>query len=240
MGNGINRRAFMHTTAKGGGAALTLAALSAPALLAEGPVHVVRRGDTLTGIGRRYGISVRNLQLWNGLTSDLILVEQKLFLKPMYHHLPLREITKPKLNARKWRHIIAHHSATPNGNAKIFDTFHRQKGMENGLAYHFVIGNGSNSGDGEVEIGGRWLRQLNGGHVRSETHNANSIGICVVGNFERRKPTRKQATALIELTDYLMNRMLRGRPKFMVHRDLEQTLCPGRHFPVKRLHTLFG
>jgi LysM repeat protein len=240
MRDGIDRRIFLRTATKGGGLALAFVALQAPALLAEGPVHVVHRGDTLTGIGRRHGISVRDLQLWNGLTSDLILVGQKLLLKPMYNHLPLREITKPKLNILKWRHIIAHHSATPNGNAKIFDTFHRRKGMENGLAYHFVIGNGTNSGDGEVEVGGRWLKQLNGGHVRSEAHNANSIGVCVVGNFEQRKPTRKQATALIELTDYLMNRMLRGRPKFMVHRDLEQTLCPGRHFPTKRLHTLFG
>jgi hypothetical protein len=37
-----------------------------------------------------------------------------------------------------------------------------------------------------------------------------------------------------------MNRMLRGRPKFMVHRELEKTLCPGRHFPLTRMHELFG
>jgi N-acetyl-anhydromuramyl-L-alanine amidase AmpD len=84
------------------------------------------------------------------------------------------------------------------------------------------------------------MRQLKGGHVRSEAYNANSIGICLVGNFELGKPSRKQAGTLIELTDYLMNRMLRGRPKLMTHRELEKTLCPGRHFPAKRLHELFG
>ena len=234
----IGRRAFLKTVGLGGGTAF--ASLEAHALLAEGPVHVVRRGDTLTNIGRRYDVTVKDLQLWNGLTSDLILIDQKLYLKPVYRHLPLQQITRPKLNAGKWKHIIAHHSATPSGNAKIFDAFHRNNGMENGLAYHFVIGNGINSGDGALEVGDRWHKQLSGGHVSSNAYNANSIGICVVGNFPRNKPTRKQAEVFIELTDYLMNRMLRGRPKFMVHRDLEQTLCPGRHFPTQRMHDLFG
>ncbi len=240
MRDEINRRAFLGAAGLTGGATLALTSLDAPALLAEGPVHEVQRGDTLTAIGRRHGVSVRDLQLWNGLTTDLILVGQKLYLKPAYHNLPLRGITRPQVNISKWRHIIAHHSATLSGNAKIFEEAHRQRGMQNGLAYHFVIGNGSNSGDGEVEIGGRWLRQLKGGHVRSEAHNANSLGICLVGNFERGKPSRRQASTLIELTDYLMNRMLRGRPKFMVHRELEKTLCPGRHFPLTRMHELFG
>ena len=240
MQDGINRRAFLKKAGAFSTATLALTALNAPALLADNPVYVVQRGDTLTGIGRRHGISVRQLQLWNGLTSDLILIGQKLFLKPFYKNLPLHEITRPQVNISKWRHIIVHHSATTSGNAKIFEEAHRQRGMKNGLAYHFVIGNGSNSGDGEVEIGGRWLSQLKGGHVRSEAHNANSIGIYLVGNFEGGKPSRRQASTLIELTDYLMNRMLRGRPKLMAHRELEKTLCPGRHFPIKRMHELFG
>ncbi|HIA01871.1 MAG TPA: LysM peptidoglycan-binding domain-containing protein, partial [Myxococcales bacterium] len=90
----IGRRAFLKTVGLGGGA--TLASLEVRALLAEGPVHVVRRGDTLTNIGRRYGITVRDLKLWNGLNSDLILIDQKLFLKPVYRHLPLQKITRPK------------------------------------------------------------------------------------------------------------------------------------------------
>ncbi len=238
--DGINRRAFLKTAGVGGSTALALKALESPALNADGPTHEVQRGDTLTAIGRRHGISVRELQLWNGLTTDLILIGQKLYLKPAYQNLPLRDITRPHVNIGKWRHIIVHHSATSSGNAKIFEKAHRLRGMQNGLAYHFVIVNGFSSGDGEVEIGGRWVRQLKGGHVRSEAHNANSIGICLVGNFELGKPSRRQATTLIELTDYLMNRMLRSRPKFMVHKELEKTLCPGRHFPLKRMHDLFG
>ena len=48
--------------------------------------------------------------------------------------------------------------------------------MSNGLAYHFVIGNGSSSGNGEIEIGSRWTRQINGGHVASDYLNNIAIG----------------------------------------------------------------
>jgi LysM repeat protein len=34
------------------------------------PHHVVRRGDTLYAISRTYGISLKNLMSWNGLSAD--------------------------------------------------------------------------------------------------------------------------------------------------------------------------
>src|ERR1051325_4529102 len=97
---------------------------------------------------------------------------------------------------RRWRWIVVHHSGTAYGNAAIYDRQHRERGMENGLAYHFVIGNGVDSGDGEIEIGPRWLKQLKGGHVHREDINESGIGICLVGNFEETKPTKNQMLAL--------------------------------------------
>ena len=229
-----SRRKFLKRAALAAGLSLWLPAE------ARSRQHTVRRGDTLTSIARRHGVTISQLRLWNGLTSDLIMVGQKLDLQPAYRHLPLRDLTRPRVSRTKWKHIIAHHSATREGGARSFDDNHRRRGMDNGLAYHFVIGNGTHSRDGLVEVGGRWLRQVKGGHVSSEKYNINSIGICLVGNFERTQPTRKQVASLVELVDYLKNRMLHGRPKFLVHRELEQTLCPGRHFPTAKLHKLFG
>ena len=55
---------------------------------------------------------------------------------------------------RAWKYIVVHHSATPGGSAEVFDASHRARGMVNGLAYHFVIDNGSgNTTDGRIEIG---------------------------------------------------------------------------------------
>ncbi len=235
----ISRRKFLPWTALGCGAGLLM-----PGLLdsANRPSHItVQRGDSLFRLSKKYSLSVAQLKLWNGLTSDLIYTGQKLWLEPAYRNLPVSEITKPKIKSNRWQNIIAHHSATPNGNAKIFDQHHRvRQGREHGLAYHFVFGNGTNSRDGKVEIGGRWLKQVNGGHVSNVTYNANSIGICLVGNFERTHPSKAQLVSLIELTDYLKNRVFSGKLKFLVHNEIEKTLCPGRYFPSTRLRKLFA
>ena len=71
---------------------------------------------------------------------------------------------------------------------------------------------------GRGPVGGRWRRQLKGGHVRSETHNTNSIGICLVGNFERTSPTRKQVASLVELLDYL-------KTSFQIHDFCANKYC---------------
>jgi LysM repeat protein len=152
-------------------------------------------------------------------------------------------IDRPRLGARRWRYIVIHHSGTRNGNAKIFDYFHRRiRGMENGLAYHFVIGNGSDSGDGEIEVGERWTRQLQGGHVRSDAQNEVAIGICLVGDFETDRPTRKQLASLIELVTYLREKVGTPAPSFFLHRDINitPTTCPGKNFPGTALYRLFG
>jgi LysM repeat protein len=41
-------------------------------------VYVVKRGDTVNLIAARYGISVRDLMAYNGMTSDVIQIDQKL------------------------------------------------------------------------------------------------------------------------------------------------------------------
>src|SRR5687768_2742714 len=84
----------------------------------------------------------------------------------------------------RWRWIIGHHSAIKYGNLAVYDREHRRRGKMDGLGYHFVIGNGIDSGDGEIEIGPRWLEQIRGGHVATDEFNISGIGICVIGNFE--------------------------------------------------------
>src|SRR5580693_1412415 len=70
---------------------------------------------------------------------------------------------------RDWQWIIIHHSATRMGSAEVFDAAHRSRGMINGLAYHFVIDNGTEGkADGFIETGPRWIKQMQGGHCRQE------------------------------------------------------------------------
>jgi hypothetical protein len=158
-----------------------------------------------------------------------------------------RQIDQAPVQKRRWRYIVVHNSGTRQGNAKAFDYYHlRVRKMPNGLAYHFVIGNGTSSGDGEVEIGNRWHRQINGGHVHSDYLNNIALGICLVGDFNRDKPTKKQLEALEELIRYLRLRVGKIDDKFAIvkaHREINPprwpTDCPGGKFPYRWLHGRF-
>jgi hypothetical protein len=116
------------------------------------------------------------------------------------------------------------------------DTYHRRsRRMENGLAYHFVIGNGRGIPDGKVEIGDRWRKQLDGGHMATSRLNHESIGICLVGNFMTGKPTRRQMESLQALSTYLTRRSRLDKARLKVHRQMNPrpTNCPGTHFPLE-------
>lgn len=145
----------------------------------------------------------------------------------------------------RWKYIVVHNSGTRQGNAKAFDAYHRNvRHMQNGLAYHFVIGNGRSSGDGEIEIGNRWTRQINGGHVASDYLNNIALGICLVGDFNRDLPTKAQIGALTELINYLRKRCGRVQGRDIIvraHRQInpKPTDCPGTRFPVKWLNREF-
>ena len=137
---------------------------------------------------------------------------------------------------RDWKYIVIHHSATESGNACVFDKDHREKrGWENGLGYHFVIGNGRGSGDGQIEIGNRWIKQIDGAHAHVHEYNHFGVGICLVGNFDITSPTANQMTSLTALVAYLRNRCRIPSGKVIPHKDVRETVCPGKNFPYHKL-----
>ena len=143
-----------------------------------------------------------------------------------------------KVVAGKWRYIVVHHSATSVGSARSMDLYHRNiRHMENGLAYHFVIGNGRGETDGSITVGSRWRRQIKGGHLASERLNEKSIGICLVGNFEANRPTKRQLASLYALVNYLEDRCRTPADAVKTHRQIntKPTSCPGRLFPTQSL-----
>ena len=148
-------------------------------------------------------------------------------------------IRRAPVKRRRWQFIVVHNSGTRQGNARVFDYYHKHvRRMQNGLAYHFVIGNGTSTGNGQIEVGDRWRRQINGGHVHSDYLNNISLGICLVGDFNRDQPTRAQLDACEELIRYLRDRCgktERGTIPVKPHRDINPprwpTDCPGDDFP---------
>ena len=157
-----------------------------------------------------------------------------------------RDWLPPADAEKQWTAIVIHHSATENGNAAIFDRMHREENHWDGVGYDFVIGNGSDSGDGQVEVTFRWRRQMAGAHcggTPGNWANVDAVGICLVGNFNYRTPSTRQMQSLSRLIRFLKNRY--GIPMDQIYGHGETpgarvTECPGRMFPMDRLKRMIG
>lgn len=55
-----------------------------------GTTHAVKRGDTLYGIAKAYGVTVAQLKSWNDLKNDTILVGEKLQVSKAAYHTVVR------------------------------------------------------------------------------------------------------------------------------------------------------
>lgn len=139
--------------------------------------------------------------------------------------------------SRRWNTIVIHHSATDKGGATVFDRYHRRRGWDE-LAYHFVIGNGTDTPDGYVEVGPRWHKQKHGAHCKTPDnyYNEHGIGICLVGNFNETRPTPKQLESLRQLVRFLSDQCGIPTSQVTTHGAItRKTQCPGRHFPLSAL-----
>ncbi|MGM0148559.1 LysM peptidoglycan-binding domain-containing protein [Enterococcus sp. AZ162] len=65
--------------------------------------YVVKSGDSLSRIGEKFGVSVSQLQQWNGIKNpDFILVGQELMIMKESNDTLTRKITRSQLEAIGW------------------------------------------------------------------------------------------------------------------------------------------
>jgi len=143
----------------------------------------------------------------------------------------------------RWQAIVIHHSATAAGTVSEITRQHEAWGLPS-LGYHFVIGNGNGEPDGSLAIGPRWYSQEAGAHVAARPagatpdaawFNRNAIGICLVGNGERREFTDAQMKALVALVKDLQQTCGIPDSAVVLHSDLVEVASPGRFFPRAQL-----
>lgn len=143
---------------------------------------------------------------------------------------------------RPWKYVVVHHSATEEGSYADIDAEHRKLlGSADGCGYHFVIGNGTGSGDGQIEVSQRWVKQKHGVHCRNARRadiDEYGIGVCLIGDFEKAPPTPRQQAALKALIAYLSEkyRIDQARMETHSHMAATPTVCPGKHFPDDALN----
>jgi hypothetical protein len=152
---------------------------------------------------------------------------------PLPSHAGVPREWVPVAAPNRWKWIVIHHSATPIGGAARFGREHRAKGWDE-LGYHFVIGNGTDTANGLVEVGSRWPKQKWGAHAQtpSEEFNNFGIGICLVGNFDQSRPTREQMESLSRLVAFLMKTYHISADHVIGHGDTKPTECPGKYMSI--------
>lgn len=159
-------------------------------------------------------------------------------------NIPLDWLPPARLEKR-WTAIVIHHSGTQNGNAAIFDRWHREGNHWEGVGYDFVIGNGTDSADGQVEVTFRWRQQQTGAHCKTPDNWANekAVGICLVGNFNNTKPSIRQMRSLVKLVGFLQKRYGIAKSRIYGHGTTpgaRETDCPGKRFPMAKLKSMLA
>ena len=150
------------------------------------------------------------------------------------------ELFQPTKADRPWKYVVVHHSANASGSYDQIDREHRKIQGWDGCGYHFVIGNGTGSPDGTIEVARRWSNQKHGLHCRNGKNpdvNEYGVGICLIGDLDGSPPTPKQVAAARALVAYLANRYEIPSEAVGTHAELADgpTACPGKHFPAEQI-----
>lgn len=86
-------------------------------------------------------------------------------------------------------YIVVHHSAaSEDQTVESIENYHLSLRWE-GVGYHYLITN----------IGEVWRgrpEQYHGAHVKEDGMNFKSIGICLIGDFDKKNPTQEQVDSL--------------------------------------------
>ncbi len=209
---------------------------STPFAARAGVYHSIAPGETLWRISKMYDVDVQSIVNANRI-KDVTDVEigQKIYVP----NAARRKNIISLYPNRKWKYIIIHHSATDFGNAMQFNEAHLRRGWK-GIGYHFIIDNGTcGKDDGQIEMGPRWIKQQDGAHCKANNMNERAIGICLVGNFSKGKPTKKQMDSLIYLTDKLKKYYKISKKRVLGHGEVlgAKTECPGTRFSMRALRS---
>jgi N-acetylmuramoyl-L-alanine amidase len=119
--------------------------------------------------------------------------------------------------------IVVHHSASaPSTTLNQIDEWHRDRGFTRSslgyyIGYHFVI-----------EQSGNVFQARNTEEIGCHcVPNTGKVGVCLIGDFSKGKPTDAQLNALMAVLDTLTEELKLSPSDIYGHRELKATECPG-------------
>ncbi len=193
--------------------------------------HVVGPQETLWRISKTYGVNMQAIMKANNLNDPKKINNGQQLLIP---NTSGAKPVVPLYPTKRWTHIVIHHTATHDGDAFTIDKLHHNRGFWNGLGYHFLINNGTNGKeDGQIQVGPRWIKQMDGAHANADGMNEKGIGIVLVGNYSERQVTAKELDSLVFLVKILRDYYNIPESHIIRHCDVpgKHTECPGLNFP---------
>lgn len=179
------------------------------------------------GQKRRAEIGLRAAQALLGAPSDarLTVIDRKAWNARAANSANMTELRGA------WSKLTVHHSAEtssdPTGGSleessaslRGIQRFHIEENGWGDIGYHFLI-----DAAGRI-FEGRELR-WQGAHAGG-ANNAQNIGICLLGDLERRAPTPAALKSLELLVADLRTRFKIRENRLYAHRELNTTTCPG-------------
>ena len=123
------------------------------------------------------------------------------------------------------KYLVIHHSQREIDSAKSIKKRHLKRGWED-IGYHYIINK-----NGRITKG-RNTKYI-GAHVKG--HNRNSLGICIIGNFDKEKPTEKQIKKLLKFLKRLSKKHNIENKNILGHREFKGVTktCPGKNIDLK-------
>lgn len=142
----------------------------------------------------------------------------------------LRQYLKEEKLSRKISSIILHHAVstdTERNNWTAIERFHKEVNNWSKIGYHFGI----EKDNGELVYRvGRDMNEI-GAHCRG--NNSESLGICMVGNFDIDEPSLEKYFYLAYLCDELLNIASLNILNIKPHWNYNQwKTCPGARFSI--------
>lgn len=127
------------------------------------------------------------------------------------------------------KNIIVHHSGTDSGSAEAFARYHVESNGWPGIGYHYVID----------KLGNIYrCNRLETISYNTSGNNFDSVGVCLIGNFDKVMASDVQMLALRNLTDNLVGHL--GPLEINWHSKYKDTTCPGKYLTQQLEETFFG
>ena len=127
--------------------------------------------------------------------------------------------------------IVIHHSQRKIDSVKRIKNLHVKINKWDDIGYHFLIGKNGKLYNGRSE-------KFIGAHVFG--HNKNSIGICLIGNFDEEAPTKKQMQNLIKFLKEKIKKYKIPAKNILGHREFPNVIktCPGKFIDMNEIRAI--